>query len=434
MINDPFNLKHKGIVGYAFAFLPSSPTIPNPPQRNLTTEQLQTLAGYQQTAGGYLGLNQQYQPAYTALAGSDLQNQLFGSPGTPGSTQTIQVPIVNANGKVTGYTTQTVTTPGSPAAPGTVQLGTETATAQRAADLADVQKLGPAATQAYLAANPYLQQSLNLLQGTENSPILQQLQQQAQQELATGGKLSPQEQDQLNQQTLSGFQQRGLATDPQSLGSELLNTDAAQQARLQQYQTLASGVQGLTAQDQAQASQVFQSTLADPYQAILGRSSGAGVLGGSGSSGIGASSIAAANALFNPQSSYAADLFNTNLNATASTNIANANIQAAQQAAILGLGGSALQGLGSAVGGIFSDKRLKTDIKKVGQTEEGIPIKEFRYKGSKKRWRGVVAQDVEKKRPDAVGTIFGVKYVDMEAIDAPFKQVRGFNFLTGKAA
>lgn len=61
----------------------------------------------------------------------------------------------------------------------------------------------------------------------------------------------------------------------------------------------------------------------------------------------------------------------------------------------------------------FSDKRVKKEIKDTGaKTKEGIPIKTFKYKGGKKKHVGVIAQDAQKKRPDVVHNIGGVKAVD----------------------
>jgi GH24 family phage-related lysozyme (muramidase) len=53
--------------------------------------------------------------------------------------------------------------------------------------------------------------------------------------------------------------------------------------------------------------------------------------------------------------------------------------------------------------GFFSDERLKEDIKRVGETDDGLPIYSYRYKGDKKTQIGLIAQDVEKQKPEAVG-------------------------------
>lgn len=64
----------------------------------------------------------------------------------------------------------------------------------------------------------------------------------------------------------------------------------------------------------------------------------------------------------------------------------------------------AVGNIGKTLGGwAFSDERLKEDIHATGEkTEDGIPIKTFRYKGSPMMQVGVIAQEAKKKRPDAV--------------------------------
>jgi hypothetical protein len=60
----------------------------------------------------------------------------------------------------------------------------------------------------------------------------------------------------------------------------------------------------------------------------------------------------------------------------------------------------------------WSDKRLKEDIEEVGKTFDGQPIYSFKYKGDDKTQIGLMAQDVEKKHPEAVGLAGGYKTVD----------------------
>lgn len=54
-------------------------------------------------------------------------------------------------------------------------------------------------------------------------------------------------------------------------------------------------------------------------------------------------------------------------------------------------------------GGSASDRKLKDNIKQVGISPKGYKIYEFSYKGADRRFRGVMAQDVVKKNPMAVG-------------------------------
>lgn len=76
--------------------------------------------------------------------------------------------------------------------------------------------------------------------------------------------------------------------------------------------------------------------------------------------------------------------------------------------------GSGLAGLGGGAAA-FSDRRLKENIKQVG-IESGFNIYEFNYKYKSGRYRGVIAQEVIKIRPDAVkyiGDYMAVKYDDI---------------------
>jgi len=101
---------------------------------------------------------------------------------------------------------------------------------------------------------------------------------------------------------------------------------------------------------------------------------------------------------------------------------ANAQAKASRSAGIMGalggIGSGLAQGIGAAGGAaaFFSDKRLKTDIKKVGKTEGGLPIYTYKYKGDNRTQMGVMAQDVEKKTPKAVSEVGGFKAVDYKLV------------------
>ena len=63
----------------------------------------------------------------------------------------------------------------------------------------------------------------------------------------------------------------------------------------------------------------------------------------------------------------------------------------------------------------FSDERLKDDVEDIGRTHDGQKIVQFRYKGEKGPKRiGLLAQDVEKTHPEAVGLAGGYKTVDYD--------------------
>lgn len=76
------------------------------------------------------------------------------------------------------------------------------------------------------------------------------------------------------------------------------------------------------------------------------------------------------------------------------------------------LSGSTTSGTQTAPGGFFSDKRLKDDVKEIGETHDGQPIYSYKYKGDDRTQIGLMAQDVEKKHPEAVGVMGGYKTVD----------------------
>jgi hypothetical protein len=62
-------------------------------------------------------------------------------------------------------------------------------------------------------------------------------------------------------------------------------------------------------------------------------------------------------------------------------------------------------GILGAVGGIasiFSDQRLKENVRYIGQNKRGVGIYEFNYKGSDKTRRGYIAQDVLRSHPELV--------------------------------
>jgi hypothetical protein len=72
-----------------------------------------------------------------------------------------------------------------------------------------------------------------------------------------------------------------------------------------------------------------------------------------------------------------------------------------------------LLGAGLQAASLFSDRRLKTDIRRVGKTDAGVPIYTYRYLGEGPYHMGVMADDV----PDALGPVIeGFKTVRYEAV------------------
>lgn len=71
-----------------------------------------------------------------------------------------------------------------------------------------------------------------------------------------------------------------------------------------------------------------------------------------------------------------------------------------------GGGPSTFGSIASTIGGIasiFSDRRLKEDIELVGREPDGLGVYAYRYAGSTKRRIGVMADEVAKLRPWALG-------------------------------
>lgn len=68
---------------------------------------------------------------------------------------------------------------------------------------------------------------------------------------------------------------------------------------------------------------------------------------------------------------------------------------------------------GSAASIFMSDRRLKYDIKRIGKLANGVATYAFKYLGSRAQQFGVMAQDVLRVRPDAVGVASnGYLFVD----------------------
>ena len=72
--------------------------------------------------------------------------------------------------------------------------------------------------------------------------------------------------------------------------------------------------------------------------------------------------------------------------------------------------------LGSGFGSSFSDERLKTNIKRIGTHPVGVGIYEYDYIWGGGKQIGVMAQELEKVRPDAVFEVNGFKAVNYDRI------------------
>lgn len=115
--------------------------------------------------------------------------------------------------------------------------------------------------------------------------------------------------------------------------------------------------------------------------------------------------------------------------------------QVAQFLANIAMGTGALSGSTTTTtqpAGFFSDERLKKDAVRIGETDEGVPIYSFRYKGDDgPKQIGLMAQDVEQVHPEAVGLAAAAdgryyKTVDYEkATERPHREYGGGLDLSG---
>ena len=144
-----------------------------------------------------------------------------------------------------------------------------------------------------------------------------------------------------------------------------------------------------------------------------GSGSGPGLLGGLGQIG---GAIGGAKALGSAGSSLGS-LFGGAGEAAAGASEAAAGATAAAEAAsAANMAAGSAEGFGSLLAMLpmmaASDRRLKDDIEKIGKTFDGQDIVRYRYKGEPATQIGLIAQDVEKHHPDAVGLAGGYRTVD----------------------
>jgi len=324
------------------------------------------------------------------------------------------------------------------------------------------------ATKEGLALTPLMNEQGNRLAGlgagvaeisrrtaaTGPTSIEQELYRQAESDLMLGRTLSAAENRDAQQSARAAFAARGLATSLGSSAAEILNRDQLAQARESDRRNFAGATNQqylsncLAIQDQAARQAGLAGDLMGNASNVYGNSANvsfggartmvdidpmARALGlGSAYSGqnmqAGTSLINNAyqnagsmmNAGFGNAASAAS--FNTNLLDTRRNSYMNnqASLQAARmqagamnRSATMGMLGSAIQGgiqAGGMVGAaqfapaMFSDQRMKKDIKPLGKAGSvlGLTAYEYSYKDDDQKRVGFMAQDVQKVLPEAV--------------------------------
>lgn len=94
-----------------------------------------------------------------------------------------------------------------------------------------------------------------------------------------------------------------------------------------------------------------------------------------------------------------------------------------QGAGLIGkLGG--LSGIASSIAGLFSDERLKENVHQI-DVQNDIPIYSFNYENDDVTYRGVMAQDVLVKMPEAIKEIEGFMMVDYDMLGINMERYDG---------
>lgn len=227
---------------------------------------------------------------------------------------------------------------------------------------------------------------------------------------------------QLQDQTRAGQAARGIATTPYGAGLEdqamrNFNIDWQNQQLQRQIQG-GQAAGGLTAQGvgmQSAAPGQYYTASGYPYQTSQGMNqAGLGALSTLGGFGTSAAQI--------PQQQIQ-DYQNYlgwgtgQQNANNQGNINGFNSQLNQANSAFGQQSQMMGQIGQAAGAVLpfmlSDERLKEDIVPVGKLNDGIlNVYSYRYKGDPTPRIGLMAQEVERVRPDAVVEFGGVKAVD----------------------
>jgi len=172
----------------------------------------------------------------------------------------------------------------------------EASSTQRTGDIADVSRLAGPARAALRSAQP------------EAASLLDLLTAQSTDEVKAGTGMDPGMQREVEQSVRSAQGARGFGYGNNDVTQEVVTRGSAGQALLRQRQAQAARVLGLN-----------QGFYGDPFQAIIGRSSGVNAGAATATAG---STIAPQ---YNPENPYASDLYNTNYNAEAAAGISRYN-------------------------------------------------------------------------------------------------------------
>jgi hypothetical protein len=208
------------------------------------------------------------------------------------------------------------------------------------------------------------------------------------------------------QSSLQSLESYGIDPSQTRYGALDLGTrisQAAAQSAAGTQSRLNTEATGLALQGEAiNVGRGYSSAIAQSYATAQGTGA-SGINAANSTYGTGANAMGTGTqwgSLSNQSTSNAISAKNTQFNNELGAYNAENAVSSSQSSGI----GSLVGGLGMAAIMKFSDRALKTDIKTIGETDRGIPIVTYRYKGEPKDALhvGVIAQEARKKIPESV--------------------------------
>lgn len=232
----------------------------------------------------------------------------------------------------------------------------------------------------------------------EQAQMVNQATQRAESAYAGSQYLTPEESRQATQAAREASSARGMLGSQGSIASEILQRESYKQSKRAEADTARNSAYNMA--------QGFYST---PGMTLISQTPTGLTLGQSYLSQAQSSLGSSTPQLFN------SDTF-LNIGAAERGNVLSAKTATASNKAATS--SATIGAIGNVASAAIkrSDRNSKTNIKKVGKTNSGLPIYTFKYKGENQTQMGVMAQDVEKKNPKAVGLINGIKGVDYSKI------------------